>query len=116
MKKTLVIVFLIITPILASGITFAESPQITEEPQSIVGVTFILGYILKPKVSEYNIVTGRALILFYHDRGVIFKDTGVITGLKKIRFHSTPLTVFSEPDAIGGVKVLGICTGLRVLS
>ncbi|HEC89645.1 MAG TPA: hypothetical protein ENI44_03580 [Thermoplasmatales archaeon] len=96
-----------------TGAAMASSP--VEEPQSLIGVTFIAGYILKPEISERNIVTAKAVLLFYYDRGLIIKDSGIVTGLKNIRFRNTPLMLISEPDAIGGVMAIGVCTGFHIM-
>ena len=97
----------------ATGVAMAS--DLSGEPLPLIGITFLAGYILKPQISERNIVTAKAVLLFHYDRGLIIKEGGVVTGLKNIRFRDSPLVIFSEPDAIGGVLVMGVCTGFHVM-
>lgn len=96
----------------------AMAAEITEEPEnepeSLLGVTFVIGYVLNPEISEYNILSAKAVALFYYDRGLIFKDAGIATGLKDVRFRIGPLVTISEPGSFGVAKVFGVCTGFHV--
>ena len=106
-------ILLVSTIPFTAGSVMASDP--VEKPQPLVGITFLVGYILKPDISERNIVTAKAVLLFHYDRGLIIKESGIVTGLKNIRFRNNPLILLSEPDAFGGVMVVGVCTGFHIM-
>jgi hypothetical protein len=116
MKKIYIAGFLCM--LLFTSIPLAVSQASTEvmiqsdiaEPQSLIGITFIAGLLLNPK-EVGNYVQGKAIVLAYYDRGLIIKDSGVLMGLKEVRFKPSNLMYMSEPGQIGVVQVAGICTG-----
>lgn len=116
MKKIYIAGFLFM--LLITSIPLAISQSSTEvmiqsnisEPQSLIGVAFIAGLVLNPK-EVGNYVQGKAIVLAYYDRGLIVKDSGVLMGLKTVRFKPSNLMYMSEPGNLGIVQVAGICTG-----
>jgi hypothetical protein len=82
------------------------------DASSLIGVTFIAGYIMNPdKIG--NRVSARALVLGYYDRGIIVKDTGVAI-LKQVQFREGSLVYMSEPNDFGMILVVGVVTGFNV--
>ena len=119
MKKQLIggalIIMLLSTIPLAAG-EFTEDETIVAEdiePQSIIGITFVAGLVLNPEKIG-NMVNAKVLVLGYYDRGLLFKDSGVATGLKNVRFRDGDLLYMSEPNAYGVTQVFGICTGFNI--
>ena len=124
MKKTYVAIFMCI--LMLVSIPLATAQQVTTksiaesiiesndgQPQSLIGVTFIAGFISKPQeVGKF--VQAKAVFLGYYDRGLIVKDSGIATGLKTVRFRAGDLLFMSEPNELGLVQVIGICTGFSV--
>ena len=116
MKKIYIAGFLCI--LMLASVPLAVSQASTEimiqsdlpEPQSLIGVTFIAGLLLNPQQIG-NYVQGKAIVLGYYDRGLIVKDSGIIMGLKQVRFRPSALMYMSEPGDLGVVQVAGICTG-----
>ena len=100
---------------LAAGEFTEEKTVETEdiEPESLIGITFVAGLILNPE-KVGNMVSAKVLILAYYDRGLIFKDQGIVTGLKNVRFRDGELLYMSEPNAYGVTQVAGICTGFKI--
>ena len=83
------------------------------EPQSLIGVTFVAGLIMNPKITG-NFVQAKAIVLAYYDRGIITKDSGVVMGFKDVRFRQNDLLYMSEPGQFGIVQIAGICTGFSI--
>ncbi|MFO8078650.1 MAG: hypothetical protein R6U21_08435 [Thermoplasmatota archaeon] len=119
MKKKLIGLFLGI--IMLSAVPLAVGQQTMEETtidtddaetNSLIGVTFVAGYITNPQKLG-NRVSARALALAYYDRGIILKDSGIAI-LKQVNFRDGSLLYMSEPNDLGLTLVLGICTGFNV--
>jgi len=83
------------------------------EPQSLIGVTFVVGLIMNPQITG-NFVQAKAIVLAYYDRGIITKDSGVVMGFKDVRFRQNDLLYMSEPGQFGIVQIAGICTGFSI--
>jgi len=120
MKKQLIggilCILLLATIPLTVGQPIEEEKTIVaddRETESLLGVTFIAGLILKPE-KVMNMVSAKVLFLGYYDRGIIFKDSGFATGLKNVRFRDGDLLYMSEPNAYGITQVFGICTGFNI--
>jgi hypothetical protein len=120
MKKQLIggilcILLLATIPLTAGQFVEEEKTIVTEdiEPESVLGVTFIAGLILNPE-KVGNMVNAKVLLLGYYDRGIIFKDSGFVTGLKNVRFRDSNLLFMSEPNAYGITQVFGICSGFKI--
>jgi hypothetical protein len=119
MKKRYITGFLCVLMIASLPLTVGQTNQeltnqsIEEEPQSIIGVTFIAGIIMNPQ-QVGNYIQAKALLLVYYDRGLIFKDSGVVIGYKQIRFKDGDLLYMSEPRTLGIVQVAGVCTGFSL--
>ena len=120
MKKQLIggilcILLLATIPLTAGQFVEEEKTIVTEdiEPESVLGVTFIAGLILNPE-KVGNMVNAKVLLLGYYDRGIIFKDSGFVTGLKNVRFRDSSLLFMSEPNAYGITQVFGICSGFKI--
>lgn len=116
MKKG--IAFLIILLIMVTTIPAVTSKPIDivtdKEPTSILGVTFVAGYIVDPTENRFGRVSANAVALFYIDRGVIIKDSGIVTGLKTISFKNNPYIFMYEQDSLGLTRIFGICSGFRI--
>ena len=98
------------------GNTINSKPKIelNEEPSSVVGITFVAGYVLNPTVTVFGRINANAIALLYYDRGIIQKDTGIVTGFKKVSFKETPLMIMNEQSSMGLTLVIGICSGFRI--
>jgi len=119
MKKRYIAGFLCILMLVSIPLSVGQTNQaiieqsMDEEPNSLIGVTFIAGLIMNPQQTG-KYVQAKALIVAYYDRGIIVKDSGIATGLKDIRFKQTDLLYMSEPVQFGIVQVAGICTGFSI--
>ena len=120
MKKKLI--GLVLAIVMLSTIPLAMSEPIIQEtaitndegePTSIIGVTFIAGYIFNPQ-KVANKVRARTLALGYYYRGLIVKDTGVAI-LKNVYFKDSGLLYMSQPNSLGMCMVVGLCSGFRVV-
>ena len=116
MKKAYIIgvlcILLLASVPLSVGQTSDEIIIQTDDPQaqSLIGVTFIAGLISNPQqVGKF--VQAKAIVVGFYDRGLIVKDSGIIVGLKNVRFRQGDLLFMSEPSELGIVQVAGICTG-----
>lgn len=85
-----------------------------EEPTSLLGITIIAGYVLNPTETSLGRIEANAIALLYYDRGIIHRDAGIVTGLKKISFKDTSLLIINEQGPLGLTKVFGICTGFFI--
>ena len=116
MKKGIAILMILI--FLATIIPAAAGKPVDiipeNEPTSILGVTFVAGYIVDPTENRFGRVSANAVALFYIDRGVIIKDSGIVTGMKKISFKNNPYMFMYEQESLGLTRVFGICTGFRI--
>lgn len=120
MKKTYIAGFLCILMLVSIPLTTAEQATVEDiiesdiaQPQSLIGVTFIAGLITNPQQAG-RFVQAKAVVLGYYDRGLIVKDSGIAMGLKTVRFRAGDLLFMSEPNDLGMVQVIGICTGFSV--
>ena len=119
MKTKYIAGFLCVLMLVSIPLTIAQAKQelITqtqdEEPQSLIGVAFIAGVIMNTQTIG-NYVQGKALVMVYYDRGLIFKDSGVSIGYKTVRFKAGDLLYMSEPNTLGLIQVAGICTGFSI--
>lgn len=98
------------------GNTIDNKPkmELKEEPSSIVGVTFVAGYVLNPTETVFGRINANAIALLYYDRGIIQKDTGIVTGFKKVSFKASSLMIMNEQSSMGLTFVIGICSGFRI--
>jgi len=98
------------------GNTMDNKPkmELNEEPSSVVGVTFVAGYVLNPTETVFGRINANAIVLLYYDRGIIQKGTGIVTGFKKVSFKETPLMIMNEQSSMGLTLVIGICSGFRI--
>lgn len=98
------------------GNTMDNKPkmELNEEPSSVVGVTFVAGYVLNPTETVFGRINANAIVLLYYDRGIIQKGTGIVTGFKKVSFKETPLMIMNEQSSTGLTLVIGICSGFRI--
>ena len=98
------------------GNTMDNKPkmELNEEPSSVVGVTFVAGYVLNPTETVFGRINANAIALLYYDRGIIQKGTGIVTGFKKVSFKETPLMIMNEQSSMGLTLVIGICSGFRI--
>jgi len=121
MKKK--IIGLMICIIMISTIPFSTATSIDatpldlksqEEPTSIFGVTFIAGYVLNLEQTVLGRMNANAIVLLYYDRGIIQKDSGVLTGLQKVSFRNTSLLFINEQGPMGLARVFGVCTGFVI--
>ena len=98
------------------GNTMDNKPkmELNEEPSSVVGVTFVAGYVLNPTETVFGRINANAIVLLYYDRGIIQKGTGIVTGFKKVSFKETPLMIMNEQGSMGLTLVIGICSGFRI--
>jgi len=114
-KKIIAGIFclLMITTIpLTIGQTIEQETDPEIEPTSIIGVTFVAGFISKPQQIG-NMIYAKSVLLAYYDRGLIVKDSGISMGLKNVRFRDGQLLYMSEPNQAGIVQVFGICSGFH---
>ncbi len=90
--------------------------ELKEEPSSVVGVTFVAGYVLNPTETIFGRINANAIALLYYtpDGGIIQKQTGIVTGSKKVSFKETPLMIMNEQSSTGLTLVIGICSGFRI--
>ncbi len=100
------------------GNTMDNKPkmELNEEPSSVVGVTFVAGYVLNPTETIFGRINANAIALLYYtpDGGIIQKQTGIVTGSKKVSFKETPLMIMNEQSSTGLTLVIGICSGFRM--
>ena len=98
------------------GNTIDNKPkmELNEEPSSVVGVTFVAGYVLNPTETVFGRINANAIVLLYYDRGIIQKDTGIVTGFKRVSFKETPLMIMNEQSSMGLTLVIGVCSGFRI--
>ena len=119
MKKKYIAGILCVLMLVSIPLTAAQTHKklsseiINKEPQSIIGVTFIAGIIINTQ-SIGNHVQGKALILVYYDRGLIFKNSGLSIGYKTVRFKDGDFLYMSEPNQLGLIQVAGLCTGFSI--
>jgi len=102
-------------PVVA-GTTMDVEPKVEskEDPTSLLGVTFLAGFVLNPTESPNGRINANAVALLYYDRGIIKKDSGVVTGLRKVSFKNTQFLIVYEQESLGLARVFGICTGFRI--
>ena len=98
------------------GNTIDSKPKIelNEEPSSVVGITFVAGYVLNPTETVFGRINANAIVLLYYDRGIIQKGTGIVTGFKRVSFKETPLMIMNEQSSMGLTLVIGVCSGFRI--
>ena len=119
-KKLLTVligILLVATMPLAIGQQDTEADPIQEssdvESQNILGVAFITGYILNPQ--QVGLKTqAKAVALIYYNPGIIFKDRGIVLGLKTISFREGNFLYMSEPNQLGLVLVAGLVSGFNI--
>ena len=119
-KKILTVligILLVATMPLAIGQQDTEADPIQEssdvESQNILGVAFITGYILNPQ--QVGLKTqAKAVALIYYNPGIIFKDRGIVLGLKTISFREGNFLYMSEPNQLGLVLVAGLVSGFNI--
>ncbi len=119
-KKILTVligILLVATMPLAIAQQDTEADPIEEstdvESQNIIGAAFITGYILNPQQVGFK-TQAKAVALIYYEPGIIFKDRGVVLGLKTISFREGNYLYMSEPNQLGLVLVAGFVTGFNV--
>jgi len=105
-------VLMISTIPLTIGQTLEQETDPEIEPTSMIGVTFIAGFISRPQ-NIGNMVYAKSVLLAYYDRGLLVKDSGISMGLKNVRFREGQLLYMSEPNQMGIVQVFGICSGFH---
>jgi hypothetical protein len=88
--------------------------DLNEEPSSLVGITFVAGYVLNPTETVLGRINANAIALLYYDRGIIQRDTGIVTGFRKVSFKESPLMIMNEQGSMGLTLVIGICSGFRI--
>jgi hypothetical protein len=74
----------------------------------------VAGYVLNPTETLTGRINANAVVLLYYDRGIIKKDAGIVTGLKKVSFKNTQFLFINEQNTMGLSSVIGICTGFRI--
>ena len=112
----LVCIMMLSTIQVVVGNTIDNKPKIelNEEPSSVVGVTFVAGYVLNPTETVLGRINANAIALLYYDRGIIQKDTGIVTGFKKVSFKASSLMIMNEQSSMGLTLVIGVCSGFRI--
>ena len=112
----LICVMMVSTIPVVAGTTMDAEPivETKEDPTSLLGVTFVAGYVLNPTETQFGRINANAVVLLYYDRGIIQKDAGIVTGLKKVSFKNSPLLVMNEQGSVGLTLVFGICSGFRI--
>ena len=119
-KKILTVligILLVVTMPLAIAQQDTEADPIEEstdvETQNLLGAALITGYILNPQ--QVGLKTqAKAVALIYYEPGIIFKDRGVVLGLKTISFREGNYLYMSEPNQLGLVLVAGFVTGFNI--
>jgi hypothetical protein len=120
MKKK--IIGILISMMILSTIPVVTGETIESEPMvetkmnstSLFGLTIIAGYILNPTETQFGRINANAVALLYYDRGIIQKDSGILTGFQKISFKNTQLIYMNEPGPLGLSFVFGICSGFII--
>ena len=112
----LICIMMLSTIPIVVGNTMDNKPkmELNEEPSSVVGVTFVAGYVLNPTETVFGRINANAIVLLYYDRGIIQKGTGIVTGFKKVSFKETTLMIMNEQSSMGLTLVIGICSGFRI--
>lgn len=112
----IIIIFLTSTVQLAVAQTDNEPVYIEEssdaESKNLIGATFILGFIIDPEENRLK-TNAKAVFLFYYQPGIIFKDRGIVTGLRNVQFRAGRLLYMNEPNRLGIVFVAGLVTGFK---
>ena len=121
MKKKLIGLFIGI--VMLSTVPLAVGQETVEEKivstndvgdyGSVMGVTFMAGYVMNPKTVGLK-TNAKAVVLGYYEKGLLQEDMGVAL-LKNVEFRAGNLLYMSEPNDFGLTLVIGICTGFDVV-